>query len=118
MKKEKAPDVFFRKDKLSLQLTKKCEAIKNKTNVWAFELIQLYQYLEHICKEPYQRWAFYKQEKEILISCFNIHEKMICSMMADIGNHHKFFTDMALCVLNGICMHEEECDVAMKRHSA
>jgi hypothetical protein len=118
MKKEKAPEVFFGKEISPLQLTKKCEAIKNKTNIWAFELIQLYQSLESICKEPYQRWSFCKQEKEILISCFNIQEKMLYSMMANIGSHHKFFTDIVLCVLNNMCMHEDECSVAIKRSSA
>jgi hypothetical protein len=119
MKTNHVPELFFKKDQHPLALSEKCISLKEvKINIWVFELINLYQTLDYIATQSYQRWCFHKQEKEILITCYNVHERLTHSMMADIGHHHSVFSDINICVFEGKCMAEEECEVAMKRNSA
>ncbi|QHT65383.1 hypothetical protein GXP67_01165 [Rhodocytophaga rosea] len=118
MKSKYIPEVYFKKEYNPLPLSEKCKPLKQvKTNIWVFEMIDLYQTLEYM-QQPYLRWCFCKQEKEMLITCYDIHGKTIQSLMVDIGRHHASFSTVTLCVVEGICMLEEECEAAMKRNSA
>lgn len=118
MKSKYVPEVYFKKEDNSLPLSEKCKLLKEiKINIWVFELIDLYQTLEYM-QQPYLRWCFYKQEKEVLISCYDIHGKIILCMSTDISIHHTDFVNIAFCIIEGTCMLEEECKVAMNRESA
>ena len=119
MKTNHVPEFFFNKESNPLALSEKCTSLKEvKTNIWVFELMNLYQTLDYIYTQSYQRWCFRKLAKEVLITCFNAHEQLIHSMMADIGHHHCAFADLNICVFEGKCMAEEEYELAMKRESA
>lgn len=118
MKSNYVPEVFFKKEYNPLPLSEKCKPLKEiKTNIWVFQLIDLYQTLEYM-QQSYLRWCFRKQERDVLITCYDIHGKTIQYMTVDIGRHHAAFSTITLCVVEGKCMLEEECETAIKKASA
>lgn len=100
---------FYQNQVAPLVLSKACEErLSQYHSVWAYEIIAMHQTLDSFQKHRYQYWEFVKQNDEILIFCYGLHDEVLCGMHTRIGIHQDDFSNIALYIYENRCMLVEE----------